>query len=77
LLSAIAAAVLAVSTLYSAPAVEAPESQVIEVQQQAKKAKKDKCKDPVVKWIREAGFTGGEVRVAWSIAQRESNGNPN
>lgn len=77
MLSAITAAVLAVSALYSAPAVEAPKSQVIEVQQQISKAKKDKCKDPVVKWIREAGFKGESVRVAWAIAQRESNGNPN
>lgn len=78
MLSAISAAILAVSTLYSAPAVEAPKSQVVEVQQQVKKEKKQKkCKDPVVAWIREAGFKGAEVRVAWAIAQRESNGNPN
>jgi len=77
LLSALSAAILAVTSLYSAPAVEAPRSQVVEVQQQVKKAKKEKeCKDPVVKWIRQAGFTGIEVRVAWAIAQRESNGNP-
>ncbi len=35
------------------------------------------CKDRVVAWIDKAGFTGIERRVAWSIAQRESNGNPN
>jgi hypothetical protein len=35
------------------------------------------CKDKVVGWIKEAGFTGPHVRVAWAIAQRESNGNPN
>ena len=34
------------------------------------------CKDRVVAWIKEAGFTGPHVRVAWAIAQRESNGNP-
>lgn len=35
------------------------------------------CKDRVVAWIKEAGFKGPHVRVAWAIAQRESNGNPN
>lgn len=35
------------------------------------------CGDRVVKWIWEAGFRGQNVRVAWAIAQRESNGNPN
>ena len=35
------------------------------------------CKDRVVKWIKAAGFKGESVRVAWAIAQRESNGNPN
>jgi hypothetical protein len=35
------------------------------------------CNDKVVAWIKEAGFTGPHVRVAWAIAQRESNGNPN
>lgn len=34
------------------------------------------CKDQVVRWIWQAGFRGQEVRVAWAIAQRESNGNP-
>ena len=34
------------------------------------------CKDPVVVWIKQAGFKGANVRVAWAIAQRESNGNP-
>jgi hypothetical protein len=77
LLSALTAAILAASTLYSAPAVEAPKTQVTEVQQQVTKAKKDKCKDSVVEWILQAGFKGESVRVAWAIAQRESNGNPN
>ena len=35
------------------------------------------CKDKVVAWIEQAGFTGIERRVAWSIAMRESNGQPN
>jgi len=35
------------------------------------------CNDRVVKWIERAGFKGVSVRVAWAIAQRESNGNPN
>ena len=35
------------------------------------------CNDHVVKWIERAGFKGVAVRVAWSVAQRESNGNPN
>ena len=34
------------------------------------------CNDRVVKWIEKAGFKGVSVRVAWAIAQRESNGNP-
>ena len=34
------------------------------------------CTDPVVSWIKQAGFKGAHVRVAWAIAQRESNGNP-
>ncbi len=34
------------------------------------------CKDRVVKWIKKAGFKGAAVRVAWAVAQRESNGNP-
>lgn len=38
---------------------------------------KPPCSDRVVKWIWAAGFRGQEVRVAWAIAQRESNGNPN
>ena len=41
------------------------------------KEKKKPCNDRVVKWIRAAGFKGANVRVAWAIAQRESNGNPN
>lgn len=42
-----------------------------------KQASGPPCKDEVVRWIWEAGFRGEEVRVAWAIAQRESNGNPN
>jgi hypothetical protein len=38
---------------------------------------KPPCGDRVVKWIWAAGFRGQEIRVAWAIAQRESNGNPN
>ncbi len=34
------------------------------------------CKDRLVGWITEAGFTGTSVRVAWAIAMRESNGQP-
>jgi hypothetical protein len=34
------------------------------------------CRDRVVSWIKEAGFQGVNVRVAWAVAQRESNGNP-
>ena len=78
MLSAISAAILAVSTLYSVPAVEAPKAQTLQVQETVKenKRKQKECKDPVVKWIREAGFTGEDVKVAWAIAQRESNGDP-
>lgn len=38
---------------------------------------KPPCNDRVVRWIWEAGFRGQSVRVAWAIAQRESNGQPN
>jgi len=34
------------------------------------------CNNRLVKWIWEAGFRGEEIRVAWAIAMRESNGNP-
>ena len=34
------------------------------------------CKDRVVAWIEQAGFKGTNVRVAWTVAQRESNGQP-
>lgn len=34
------------------------------------------CNDRVVQWIERAGFKGVSVRVAWAVAQRESNGNP-
>lgn len=81
MLSALTATILAVSSLYSAPAVEAPKDQTLQVQETVKQSKKkkdkqSKCKDPVVGWIRQAGFKGAEVRVAWAIAMRESNGNP-
>lgn len=79
MISAIVAAIVAVSTLYSAPAVEAPKAQTLQVQETVKenKRKEARCKDQVVHWILEAGFNGADVRVAWAIAQRESNGNPN
>ena len=38
---------------------------------------KPPCNDRVVRWIWEAGIRGQSIRVAWAIAQRESNGNPN
>ena len=34
------------------------------------------CTDQVVSWIKQAGLKGAHVRVAWAVAQRESNGNP-
>lgn len=37
---------------------------------------KKPCNDRLVAWIKEAGFKGVSVRVAWAVAQRESNGNP-
>jgi hypothetical protein len=82
LLSSLVAAVIAASSLYSAPAVEAPKAQVLQIQEtvkenERKKTEKNRCKDQVVAWIREAGIKGASVRVAWAIAQRESNGNPN
>ena len=69
---------LAVSEPVQVPATADAQVRVIENERKArvKKAKR-RCKDPVVKWIRTAGFRGENVRVAWAIAQRESNGNPN
>lgn len=52
----------------------APQVQVVQVRD---KKVGPPCGDRVVKWIWAAGFRGQEVRVAWAIAQRESNGNPN
>ena len=49
----------------------------LEAIERSKKDAGPPCNDRVVKWIWEAGFRGQEVRVAWAIAQRESNGNPN
>jgi hypothetical protein len=34
------------------------------------------CKDRLAKWIHQAGFKGVNVKVAWTVAMRESNGNP-
>lgn len=34
------------------------------------------CKDRLVRLLRRAGFTGENVREAWAIAMRESNGQP-
>lgn len=36
----------------------------------------DRCKDPLALTIRNAGFRGESIHVAWAIAMRESNGNP-
>ena len=79
MLSAISAAILAVSTLYSVPAVEAPKAQTLQAQETVKenKRKQKECKDQVVLWIREAGFKGESEKEARAIAQRETNGNPN
>lgn len=62
MIAPLAAALLAATTALGAPAAPA---------QQPKP-----CKDRVVAWIKEAGFKGPHVRVAWAIAQRESNGQP-
>jgi hypothetical protein len=66
LTGAVAAVGLAASLVTAAPPV------TTEPQPRAKV-----CNDRVVKWIKKAGFKGASVRVAWAIAQRESNGNPN
>lgn len=58
----------------SDPRPAAPRVQVVQVKE---KKVGPPCNDRVVKWIWEAGFRGEEIRVAWAIAQRESNGNPN
>lgn len=34
------------------------------------------CGNQLVKWIYEAGFRGQNIREAWAIAMRESNGRP-
>lgn len=78
MISAIVAAVVAVSTLYSAPAVEAPKSQTVQVQEKVKenKRKQARCKDPLVNTLLRAGFKGRNVKEAYAIAMRESNGIP-
>lgn len=61
MIAPLAAALLAATTAVSAaPAAHQPKP----------------CNDRVVAWIKEAGFQGANVRVAWAIAQRESNGQP-
>lgn len=92
ILSSIATVVLlsgtAVSSGVTANAAPAPlsDASMQEVQASAvyfaetkKKDAADRppCNDRLVKWIWEAGFRGEEIRVAWAIAMRESNGNPN
>lgn len=81
-MSAFAALVAAALVSVPAPVTASASAEVVPVSatvQSALKTKKPKppCKDRVVKWIKAAGFKGEEVRVAWAIAQRESNGNPN
>ena len=68
---------LAVSEPVQVPATADAQVRVVEQERAArvKKAKR-KCKDPVVRWVRAAGFRGEEIRVAWAVAQRESNGRP-
>lgn len=82
-------AAMSQSTAPGAAQTVSPEKQVNEIEKSApaqlqlepKTVKVRKvgppCGDKVVKWIWAAGFRGQEVRVAWAIAQRESNGNPN
>lgn len=91
ILSSIATVVLlsgtAVSSGVTANAAPAPlsDASMQEVQASAvyfaetrKKNTADRppCNNRLVKWIWEAGFRGEEIRVAWAIAMRESNGNP-
>jgi hypothetical protein len=64
MIPAIAAAVLAATTTLAPVTADTP----------APRAKV--CKDRLVGWIKAAGFTGTHVRVAWAVAQRESNGTP-
>jgi hypothetical protein len=53
-----------------------PETSPVEERRAKKPKSGPPCKDQVVGWIWQAGFRGQEIRVAWAIAQRESNGNP-
>src|SRR6056300_492641 len=57
---------LAVSEPVQVPATADAQVRVVEQRRAArvKKAKR-KCKDPVVRWVRAAGFRGEEIRVAW------------
>jgi hypothetical protein len=67
--ASIAAVVLAASTMIStAPHYEGPKTTV--VAQEAKKQKK--CKDPIVKIIKKAGWKDNDVRIAWAVSWRES-----
>jgi hypothetical protein len=66
--ASIAAVVLAASTMFSTtPQYEGPKTTVT-VQKEDKK----KCKDPIVKIIKNAGWKGKDVRIAWAVSWRES-----
>jgi hypothetical protein len=65
MIAPLAAALLAATTALGTPAV---------ADQPAPRAKI--CQDRLVGWIKAAGFKGVHVRVAWSVAMRESNGQP-
>lgn len=62
MIAALAASLLVATAPFGAPAIA--------------KVSKPPCKDKVVAWIKEAGFKGESIRVAWAVAQRESNGTP-
>ena len=34
------------------------------------------CKDRLALWLKQAGFRGKNLKVAWAVAMRESNGQP-
>lgn len=60
----------------SAYAAPLPMSPVSAQKENPRKPEKFKCKNKLANWIYDAGFRGHNIREAWSIAMRESNGIP-
>lgn len=60
----------------SAPLAEGMATYAVQPEIKKKKNKEFNCKNKLANWIYDAGFRGHNIREAWSIAMRESNGIP-